>query len=98
MKEARLSRAKIPSAGGREVFLAGGLIVLAALAAYHNSFAVPFVFDDGPAILDNPTLLHLSRVLFPPLGAGPMSGRPVLNLSLALSHFFGGTTVWGYHA
>jgi len=30
------------------------VIAAAALAAYHNSFTVPFVFNDEPAILSNP--------------------------------------------
>ena len=35
--------------------LAAGLIVLATAAAFSNSFAGPFIFDDEPAIPENPT-------------------------------------------
>jgi tetratricopeptide (TPR) repeat protein len=77
-------------------------LVLAALAAYHNTFRVPFLFDDTPAILDNPTIRHLGDlkdVLLPGAGYGiTVSGRPILNLSLALCYAKSGTHVWSYHA
>ena len=41
------------------VLLAGLVIVLAALAAYHNSFTAPFVFDDAESIAHNPTIARL---------------------------------------
>ena len=41
------------------VRLAAAVICLAILAAYHNSFLGPFVFDDEPAVLDNPTIRQL---------------------------------------
>jgi tetratricopeptide (TPR) repeat protein len=78
------------------------LLVLAALAAYHNTFGVPFLFDDIPSITDNPSILHLWPiwdVLSPTGGYGiTVSGRPVLNLSLALSYALSGFDPWGYHA
>ena len=86
---------------GLVVFLAGVILGSAALAAYHNSFRVPFLFDDGPAILENP---HI-RQLWPPLGIfSPqksgltVSGRPVANLTLAINYSLSGTNVWSYHA
>jgi tetratricopeptide (TPR) repeat protein len=76
-------------------------IVAAILAVYHNSFAVPFVFDDTPAIIDNPTIRRLwpiKDVLLPPRGEGvTVEGRPVLNLTLAVNYAIGGTSVRGYH-
>jgi tetratricopeptide (TPR) repeat protein len=75
-----------------------GLIGLAALIAYHHSFRGPFVFDDAPSIVGNMSLRHLGSVLAPPPGALTVSGRPVLNLSLALNYFVSGTDVWSYHA
>ncbi len=80
--------------------LAGGVIGLAALLAYYNSLTVPFVFDDKAAVLENPTIRHLSNireVLMPPTSGG-VSGRPLVNLSLAVNYALGGTAVWGYHA
>lgn len=76
------------------------LLLLAGLAAYHNSFLGPFVFDDVPAIRDNPTirtLWPLTTPLTPPADTG-VGGRPLANLSFALNHAFGGGDVRGYHA
>jgi tetratricopeptide (TPR) repeat protein len=79
--------------------LACAVIVLAALAAYGNSLGGAFIFDDQPAITDNPTIRHLwplGDVLSPPRGT-TVEGRPLLNLSLALNYAVSGTEVWSYH-
>lgn len=76
------------------------LLLLAGLAAYHNSFVGPFVFDDLPAIRDNPTirsLWPLTTPLSPPSDTG-VGGRPLANLTFALNHALGGSDVRGYHA
>lgn len=74
------------------------LIVGAALAAYHNSFSGPFIFDDVHAIVENPTIRELRTAPFPPAGSGlTVSGRPLLNLSFAINYALGGTSVRGYH-
>ena len=84
------------------MLVAGAVLALAALAAYHNSFTGPFVYDDIPAIKDNPTIKHLwplSTVLSPPNDSGiTVNGRPLVNLSLAINYAIGGTEVGGYHA
>jgi tetratricopeptide (TPR) repeat protein len=77
--------------------LAGGIIVLGALIAYHNSFSVPFMLDDSFAIADNPSIKHFGRALFPPPEA-ITGGRPLLNLTFALNYAFGRLDLWGYHA
>ena len=86
---------------GRQLRLAVAILVGATVAAYYNSLNVPFVFDDLPGIIDNPTIRQpwpLTHVLMPPRGEGlTVEGRPVLNLTLALNHMFGGTSVRGYH-
>ena len=79
------------------VFLAGGLIALAAVAAYANSLACPFVFDDWPAIVDNPTIRHWWTALAPPASGAGVCGRPLLNFSFAINYAIGGTRVTGYH-
>jgi tetratricopeptide (TPR) repeat protein len=83
------------------IWLAVACLVGAILAAYHNSFSGPFVFDDGPAVLGNPTIRHLSAfgdVLSPPREGGQtVGGRPVVNLSLAVNYALGGVGVRGYH-
>ena len=83
----------------RPGWLAGAAIVLAALAAYHNSFGGPFLFDDEQSILHNPSIRSFATALSPPGGFGfTVSGRPLLNLSLALNYAVSGTGVWSYHA
>src|SRR5260221_6241560 len=91
-----------PFAASRGViWLAVACLVGGILVAYHNSFSGPFVFDDGPAVLGNPTIRHLSdcgTVLSPPREGGQtVGGRPVVNLSLAINYALGGTEVGGYH-
>jgi tetratricopeptide (TPR) repeat protein len=90
------------SSSRRVTILAGSIIAFAALAAYHNSFSVPFIFDDALSITANRTIRHLWPIwhaLSPPGGsAQTVSGRPMVNLSLAVNYAFGGLSVWGYHA
>jgi protein O-mannosyl-transferase len=81
-------------------YAVAGAIALAALAAYQNSFAGPFIFDDTMAITDNPTIRNLGRigtVLSPP-GAGSVGSRPLINLSLAVNYAISGINPWSYHA
>ncbi len=76
------------------------VIIGAAVAAYHNSFSGPFVFDDIPGIVDNPSIRHLwpiMPVMAPPLTSAGAVGRPIVNLSLAFNYALGGTNVAGYH-
>ena len=82
------------------ISLAAVVICLAILAAYHNSFLGPFVFDDEPAVLDNPTIRQLwpiSQPLSPPADL-TVSGRPLANLTLAINYALSGTQTWSYHA
>jgi tetratricopeptide (TPR) repeat protein len=80
--------------------LAAGLVVLATVAAFGNSLAGPFVFDDKAAILENRTIRQLWpiwKALCPP-GRATVTGRPLLNLSLAVNYAASGFEVWSYHA
>ena len=86
----------------RALLLAAGLIVAATFAAYQNSFRGPFILDDEGSITDNPTIRRLGSALSPPHegshdGGLTVSGRPFVNLSLALNYAVGGTAVRGYH-
>src|SRR5581483_8411525 len=82
----------------QEALVAALLLAGAATLAYHNSFAVPFVFDDEQSIPLNPTLGSLARAWWPPMANGlTVSGRPLLNFSLAVNHALGGTAPAGYH-
>jgi tetratricopeptide (TPR) repeat protein len=76
--------------------LASGIVVLAALAAYHNSFSGPFFFDDISAITDNSTIRHFENA-FSPSPNNATFGRPLLNLSFALNYALGRMDVRGYH-
>jgi len=81
--------------------LAFGAIALLLLAAYHNSFGVPFVFDDIAAIPENASIRKLWPLwgaFSPPSSGTTVGGRPVANFTLALNYALGGTDPWGYHA
>ena len=90
---------KFQGSTGR-AFLAGAIIVVAAVAAYRHSFRVPFVYDDDGSITNNPSIRSLWpiwSVLKPLPGGMPVSGRPILNLSFALNYAISGLNVWSYH-
>jgi Flp pilus assembly protein TadD len=87
-----------PNPRFREPLLAGLVIVGGALLAYHNTFAVPFLFDDNSSIRDNPSIRSLATAWSPPATGGlTVSGRPFLNFTLALNFALSGTAVWSYH-
>lgn len=84
----------------RGVALASLCIVCAAWLAFHNTFSVPFFFDDLTAINSNASIRQLGSlgdVLSPPAGGSGVSGRPLVNLSLAVNFALGGLEVGGYH-
>lgn len=76
--------------------------MLAAVLVYSGSFSGPFVFDDVPAIAENPSIRppwSLARILHPEIDGGTtVGGRPLLNLSFALNQAISGEAVWSYHA
>ncbi len=76
------------------------LIAVVACAAFLSGLHAPLIFDDVPSIIENPTIRHLSwAALWPPSGWGlTVSGRPVLNLTLAVNYAISGVDVWSYHA
>ncbi len=89
------------AAGSGAIALAAGAIVLATAAAFSSSFRGAWIYDDMPAIVENPTIRQLWPVwkpLCPPLGGKAVSGRPLLNLSLAINYAISGNEVWSYHA
>jgi tetratricopeptide (TPR) repeat protein len=73
--------------------------MVTVIAAYANSFHGPFIFDDGPSIAANPSIRHLGspQVLAASADSVTTTGRPILNLSLALNYAIGGLAVEGYH-
>ena len=82
------------------IVFAVGIIVLAALGAYHNSFSGPFIFDDINSLPENSHIRQLWPI-WETVRAGPgttVAGRPVLSLSFALNYQISGLEVWSYHA
>jgi tetratricopeptide (TPR) repeat protein len=73
-------------------------IAMLTLLAYLNSFSGLYLFDDGGAIIDNPTIRHFSLSLAPIPNGTPVSGRPLVNLTFALNYAMSGLDVWSYHA
>jgi tetratricopeptide (TPR) repeat protein len=88
--------AKNPSAGIPRPALTA-LLVVGTIAAYCRTFSVPLVFDDLPAIVNNPSIRHWSTALSPGDNS-TAAGRPILNLSLAINYAIGGLAVGSYHA
>lgn len=73
------------SRGSLPVLLAAAIIAVCGFLAYGNGLSAPFVFDDIPSIVNNPTIRSFSSAWFPPRGTGlTVSGRPVLNASFWL--------------
>jgi tetratricopeptide (TPR) repeat protein len=75
-------------------------IGLGILGAYHNGLSGPFIFDDEPAILDNPSIRHLWPLwaTFSPPPDLTVTGRPLANFTLAVNYALSGTNAWSYHA
>jgi Tfp pilus assembly protein PilF len=90
-------------AGGRHALVtisAAALIVMVGLAAYSNSFAGVFVFDDEPAIEQNSnlhSLWPLTTAMAAPAGT-TLAGRPVASLSFAIDYARSHGSLFGYHA
>ena len=80
------------------VWVCAGAIAMVTLAAYLNTFQGEFIFDDGPAIVNNPTIRHLWPPPVQGLYKSSVSGRPVVNVTLAINYALGGLSVGGYHA
>jgi tetratricopeptide (TPR) repeat protein/uncharacterized membrane protein len=70
------------------IWLAAALIVAAGVIAYSNSFTGVFVFDDEPAIVENPQIRRLdslTEAMKSPTGT-TLSGRPVAALTFAINY------------
>ncbi len=75
-------------------------------AIYFQSLASPFIFDDSGSVTGNRSIVRLWPLLGdfehpgplnPPVDL-PVSGRPLVNLSLAINYYFGQLDPIGYHA
>jgi protein O-mannosyl-transferase len=77
-----------PRVRSSRVWLAAAVIVGAGTWAYANSFSGAFVFDDTPAIVENPhirSLWPLTRAMSAPAQV-TVSGRPVAALTFAVNY------------
>lgn len=74
------------------------LLVAAGILVYWNALSNPFVFDDFGAIVNNTTIRQVNAGVLSPPEATPVSGRPLSNLSFALSHSISGTDAAGFRA
>jgi tetratricopeptide (TPR) repeat protein len=89
---------RAPSSSPR-TWSAIAIVIVAVGLAYANSFHGPFIFDDVASIVNNRSVRHLAswQVLTAPPDAITVSGRPMVNLSLAINYAIGGLAVEGYH-
>lgn len=73
----------------------------AVVAAYWPALEAPFIFDDNPAIVRNPSIRHLaavSTIFNPPGTAAGAAARPVVNATLAVDYAWHGLSPRGFHA
>jgi tetratricopeptide (TPR) repeat protein len=95
---ADITRTALPEPARWKLVLGAVAIAMVALAVYHNSLQAPFVLDDDSSIKDNPTIRSLWQSWWPPTNSGvTVSGRPLLNFSLAVNYAISGREVWSYH-
>jgi tetratricopeptide (TPR) repeat protein len=72
---------------------------------YARAIDVPFIFDDLPGIVNNPSIGRLWPLIGDSRNRGPLNPpplaptarRPLPNLTLALNYHFGGLRPAGYH-
>ena len=79
-----------PAPARAPILRSGALLVVALAAVYAHHLGAPFVYDDGPARTDNPTIRRLWPLtdgLLPQAEGGlTVSERPGRNLSFALNY------------
>lgn len=75
------------------------LLILVGSIIYANTLHAPFVFDDKPAITENPSIrmeeITPKSIIDAATGYG--KSRPVSMLSFGFNYFFGKYNVFGYH-
>ncbi|HEY1793167.1 MAG TPA: tetratricopeptide repeat protein [Opitutaceae bacterium] len=82
--------------GALRAWALAAVIVAAVALAYGRTLHAPTHFDDDASLSGNPTIRSLAGALLPP-PTPTVGGRPILNLSFAVSHALSGDGVWGYH-
>src|SRR5205085_1738812 len=77
-----------------------GILLAICVVTYANDVSAPLIYDDFGVVRDNPTIRRLwppGQPLSPPSTGNPMSGRPVVNLMMAVNYAIGGVAPRGYH-
>ena len=85
----------------RNVLVAATFILVVTAFCYFNTRTAPFFFDDKASIEENSSIRHLMdvrSVLSPPVTGAGVTGRPVVNLSLAINYALSGKSPGGYRA
>jgi tetratricopeptide (TPR) repeat protein len=86
--------------------LAACAIVAAAVwTVYGRAVRAPFIFDDIPSIVEDPSIVKLWPLAGDSGECGPLkptkdsaaAGRPLVNLSLAVNYYLGHLDPLGYH-
>ena len=94
------SSTNLPPAGlssPRRLWLGFALLALVVCGAYWPGLGGDFIFDDPSSIEHNPSLRQLGSAWRPPADSGlTVSGRPLLNFSLAVNYAAGGLDPRGY--
>src|SRR5262245_25410640 len=74
-------------------------LVVIGLVVFSNSVAGPFIWDDRVAIVENASIAPPSGLsdAFRPPAENPMTGRLLVNASLALNYRLGSLHPFGYH-
>src|SRR5260370_12466015 len=90
MSNSRSSRSQSRPARSRRTWIIPVGLFISTLAAYWNSFWVPFVFDDLQTIQRN------ASVRFGELGLG-FYPRALLFKTFTLNSIWSGQEVWSYH-
>lgn len=102
----RNKRAKPIASVGLPGWVAAAVLAISICAVYCPALSVPFIFDDQVAIVNNESIVSFWPLVGTPDRPGPLgqrresptSGRPLVNLSFAINHYFGGVNPIGYHA
>jgi hypothetical protein len=85
---------------GRQIYWAAAALIVLLIVAYGNSFTAPFIFDDTINIMENSSIQKLWPLWHPfnvPADTG-LTGRPLVNFSLAINYAVSKGNTWSYHA
>lgn len=98
--DARGRRAVVPTEARSGVWIVALVLAGAGAAVYANALSAPFFFDDQNSIVDNLQIRQLSPLSVPlsPPADTPVAGRPVVNLTLAVSYALHGLDPRGFRA